>query len=249
MCLFEHLRQRSIGVGLTLAACVATVWLWLSGDLGLYVHPRYFVFTVIAAALGLVIVVASFVVRVPPDDAAPATRARRTWRGVLSIAVVTACIFGVVALIVLPPATLTSATADQRSVNSGTVVGAGAPQATGDTADYGVKEWATALRQSTDLQGIAGSPAELTGFISADPDDPENVFFVTRFFVTCCAADAQPVGVPVYQPDWQQSLALDDWVEVTGAFDLNPSVKSRQPMVLMPNQVTSVDEPSDPYVY
>lgn len=247
--MFDSLRQRWIGVVLTLVACVATVWLWLNGDLGLYVHPRYFAFTVIAAACGIVLVVASFVVRVPADDATDGGRARRAWRHGLSVAVVVASVFGIGALIVLPPATLTSATADQRSVNSGTVVGSGAQQAAGDTADYGVKEWATALRQSTDLQGIAGKPATLTGFISADPDDPDNVFFITRFFVTCCAADAQPVGVPVYQPDWKSSLTLDDWVEVTGAFDLNPSVKSRQPMVILPQQVSPVDEPSDPYVY
>jgi uncharacterized repeat protein (TIGR03943 family) len=249
MFLYDVLRQRWIGVVLTLAACVSTVWLWLNGDLGLYVHPRYFVFTVAAALIGIVLVVASFVVRVPTDDPVDGGAARRAWRRALSIAVVAACIFGVGSLILLPPATLTSATADQRSVNSGTVVGSGAQKATGDTAGFGVKEWATALRQSTDLDGVAGSTASLTGFISADPDDPDNVFFVTRFFVTCCAADAQPVGVPVYQPDWQQSLALDDWVEVTGAFDLNPSVKSRQPMVLVPQQVTGTDEPDDPYVY
>jgi uncharacterized membrane protein YcgQ (UPF0703/DUF1980 family) len=53
----------------------------------------------------------------------------------------------------------------------------------------------------------------------------------------------------VYQPDWKSSLELDDWVEVTGAFDLNPSVKSRQSMVIVPRQVSSVDEASDPYVY
>ena len=234
---------------LTLAACVATVWLWLDGGLGLYVHPRYFAFTVVAAVVGIVVVVASFIVRVPADEVADGGVGRRAWRRALSIVVVVLCVFGAGSLVLLPPATLTSATADQRSVNSGTVVGAGAQQATGDTADFGVKEWATALRQSTDLQGIAGSPATLTGFISADPDDPQNVFFVTRFFVTCCAADAQPVGVAVFQPDWKQSLALDDWVEVTGAFDLNPSVKSRQPMVLVPQQVSEVDEPNDPYVY
>jgi putative membrane protein len=247
--LFDALRQRYIGVVLTLVACVATVWLWLTGDLGLYVHPRYFVFTVIAAVVGIVVVVVSFVVRVPADEEARGGAARRAWRRVLSVAVVAACVFGVGSLILVPPATLTSATADQRSVNSGTVVGAGAAAVGGDTADFGIKEWATALRQSTDLQALAGSPAALTGFISADPDDPENVFFVTRFFVTCCAADAQPVGVGVYQPGWRQSLKLDDWVEVTGSFDLNPSVKSRQPMVLVPQQVTAVDEPSDPYVY
>lgn len=247
--MYDALRQRYIGVILTLVACVATVWLWLTGDLGLYVHPRYFVFTVIAAVVGIVVVVVSFVVRVPVEDPIRAGAARQAWRRIVSVVVVAACVFGVGSLILLPPSTLTSATADQRSVNSGTVVGAGAAAVGGDTADFGIKEWATALRQSTDLQALAGSPAALTGFISADPDDPENVFFVTRFFVTCCAADAQPVGVGVYQPGWKQSLKVDDWVEVTGSFDLNPSVKSRQPMVLVPQQVTAVDEPSDPYVY
>lgn len=82
-----------------------------------------------------------------------------------------------------------------------------------------------------------------------DPDDPENVFYVSRFLVTCCAVDAQPTGIPVYYPNWASSFATDDWVQVDGEFTTNQSRGSTQPIALVPDQVTPIEQPSDPYLY
>ena len=82
-----------------------------------------------------------------------------------------------------------------------------------------------------------------------DPDDPQNVFYVARFVITCCAVDAQPVGVPVYQPGWQEQHPVDSWVQVAGRFAATPSAASAQPIAIVPTSVTSVDQPAEPYVY
>lgn len=120
-----------MGVALTLVSAAATIWLAATGRLSLYIHPRYTVFTLTMALLAVLIMVA--VIIWPPHDEgrdhdqhddhhakadrgrdaghgeshAPGRR-RSTWSlARLSILLVTG-----LALLVVPPATL-SATARQ----------------------------------------------------------------------------------------------------------------------------------------
>ena len=109
-------------------------------------------------------------------------------------------------------------------------------------------EWSSLLAQTSDPAFYAGKPVDVIGFITPDPD-ADDVFYVSRFMITCCAVDAQPIGVPVYLPDWQAQFEADDWVEVTGEFVSNRSTESTAPIALDPAEVTGVDEPSDPYLY
>jgi putative membrane protein len=67
--------------------------------------------------------------------------------------------------------------------------------------------------------------------------------------VTCCAVDAQPVGVPVHLPGWQDDFEADQWVRVAGTFDTNPSRSSTQPLALRPDTIDAVDQPEEPYLY
>jgi putative membrane protein len=234
-------------VVLALVVCVVTLWLGVTGQLVLYIHPRYVVFTMIMAGLALVIGLATLTVRASHDHEEPP---RYRWLSVTGLAL--AAVVAIV-LVVVPPATLTSSTAIQRDINS-TGVGAGAQ--TIDTAGpanasshFSVLDWASLLSQTNDPAFYADRAADVTGFITASPDDPANVFYVSRFIITCCAVDAQPVGVPVYQPNWQDTLAADDWVRVTGDFASNPSTKSADPIALVPTGVTETETPDDPYLF
>jgi putative membrane protein len=254
----------TVGLVLLAACIVSTLWLTITGQLGLYIHPRYFVFTGIMAVIGLVATVAGFALR--PADAAeehdhdhgsaaePSAGARAPLRARASrVAVAAVVTITVVAVLVLPPRTLTNSTVTQRALNSSTVASDAAPDqellGTSDFSTLGVKDWSQLLAQTTDPTFFTSKSVDITGFVSADPDDPEDVFYVTRFVVTCCAVDAQPVGVPVYQPGWSSTLQKDEWVRVTGPFASNPSAKSRQPLAVMPQGVQQVDQPADPYVY
>lgn len=249
--LARYLAERWRGIGLSLVVVVATVWLGVTGQLGLYIHPRYFVFTVIMAVLGLAFVVASFVF--PSTPAGERTSPRRLALSVTGSAVL--LVIAGVAVLALPPATLTSATATQREVNSGGLDTTDAAEqaatlvGTGDYERLSVKEWVSLLAQSDDPALFADKTARLTGFVLPDADDPDNVFYVARFVVTCCAVDAQPIGVPVYLPGWSNSYSTDEWVEVTGEFTPNPSGSAAASLAVEPTTIDSVEQPSDPYVY
>lgn len=241
--------QRWRGVILTAAIVAATAWLAVSGQLVLYIHPRYIVFTVVMAVIALALSIAAVLVQ-PHDDDDEAQRP-----GGLGIAAVVVAAVFVVGLVALPPATLSAETASQRDIVGST---AGSDAQLVEDADaapteafakFTVVDWSSLLRQTGDLEFYAGKPVDVVGFIVADADAPQDVFLVSRFIVTCCAVDAQPVGVPVYSPGWQQRLAVDDWVRVTGEFTTNPAAASTQPLAIDPAAVEIVEQPSEPYLY
>jgi putative membrane protein len=248
-----HNLSRWRGVVLITLALVATLWLAGNDRLTLYIHPRYVVFTVVMAVIALVLVVASTLLRPghSHDDDEPPRRSRTiasVVAGVLAIAVA-------LAMIIIPPATLTSATVAQREINSsgvGVEVQSVA-DAEGSTdaafAAFTVLDWASLLRQTTDTTFYASKPVDVVGFITEDAADPDNVFYASRFIITCCAVDAQPVGVPVYLPGWKDQFELDEWVAVTGEFATNPSQSSEQPIALVPDEVAPTGEPAEPYLF
>jgi len=241
------------GVVLIGIAVIATVWLALGNQLVLYIHPRYIVFTVVMSVIALTLAVASVVIRRTghDDDDAPV---RGVPRAVSIVALGLSTLFAA-AMIILPPATLSSATATQRDINSSAIttptqsVSDADAAPTGAFATFTVVDWASLLRQTSDLEFYSGKPVDVVGFITADSDDPQNVFYVSRFVVTCCAVDAQPAGIPVYLPNWPDTYQLDQWVEATGEFVTNPSDRSAQGIALEPVSVTVVEQPSEPYLY
>ncbi len=245
--------QRWRGLVIIGAMAAVTLWLAASGQLALYIHPRYNLFTVLMSIIAVVLVVGALVGRRHHDDedAPPPPRRSR------AVALTAAGIAGVftVGMVVVPPATLSTATAEQREINSTAASDAAAFEAA-TTADaeqvarFTVREWATILRQTSDLAFFADKPVtELVGFVTPDAVDPENVFYVSRFSVTCCAVDAQPLGVPVYLPGWSSELAADQWVSIDGSFGSNPSSDSDQPVVILPDAVTPIEQPREPYLF
>lgn len=249
----EKFVQRWLGVTLSLIGVVAILWLGATGRLELYIHPRYTVFTVVMAVIGGAASIAAFLL-VPGtahddehDDEEPP---RTGWRAALAVTgSVLLVAASVVALLVLPPATLTSATANNRDIaSSSSLADADTTSLVGgDSTTFTVKDWATLLHQGLGDDFFAGKPAAFSGFLVAS-DDPD-VVYVGRFLVTCCAVDAQPLGVPVLLPGWQDDFAIDDWVAVTGDFVPNPDPEGSEPIVLVPDSFDAIDQPAQPYVY
>ena len=238
------------GVILTLVGLVATIWLGLTGQLVLYIHPRYTVFTIAMAGIAAVLALASFAV-VPVaqnehEHQVDGVESRRSWLwSVGSILMIGAAIVG---LLFLPPSTLTTATVAQRDLNGSASALTSKPPAHGDYSAFTVRDWASLLRSGAGKDFFADKTATVTGFISPDKSD-QNVFYVTRFVVTCCAVDAQPIGVPVYHPGWQNQYKTDSWVTVSSYFRANPNPASPEGIVLIPDAVTPIAQPAQPYVY
>ena len=117
----------------------------------------------------------------------------------------------------------------------------------GDTSTFTVKDWASLLRQGAGMDYLAGKSAQVSGFVV--PSNDEDVYYLARFAITCCAVDAQPIGVPVYEPGWQDHYDESSWLAVTGGFIDNPDASADNPIVLEPTSTESIDEPAQPYVY
>ncbi|WFR67950.1 TIGR03943 family protein [Curtobacterium flaccumfaciens] len=256
-----------LGLGSVLAVALCTLWLALAGHLDLYINPRYSVFTIVLAAVAVPASVAALVVVArghghSHDDADPDETAHdhgrrpggagRLTRIVLGGVAALVTIGVTAAMLVLPPTTLSARTAQQRSVDSATLsnaTGSGAAvsllgSGSVDTSGYGVKDWAALIRQTTDTTSLVGKRVELSGFVVPASDGS---FTLTRFVISCCAVDAQPVGLGVVTdgavPD------EDQWVTVTGALAANPDQSADARIVIRAAKVTKIAQPKDPYEY
>lgn len=242
--------QRWRGVALTLVIAVVTVILGFSGQLGLYIHPRYFVFTIVLAVIALAFVVGALLWRGHVHDD------QRTGRRATLVAVAGIVVIGalVVAMVVVPPASLSAASAAQRSMTTGASALLVEDTATDELVSTGATDrltlgdWSALIARQADPAYFAGMTATMSGFVMPYTEPDDGVFYVARFQVTCCTVDAQPVGVAVLLEDWAGGYPVDSWVEITGSFVPAPDGVSSS-VVLEPSEIIAVDEPLDPYEY
>lgn len=235
------------GVLLLMVIGVAVLWLGGTGQLPLYIHPRYVVFTIGLTTVGVLLASASLVVNPVSAKQLP----RGGWRqgGIVGLVLLVAGM-----MLVVAPQTLGTVTASQRVINSGVAGGSTRPseasllQQRGSYLRFDVRDWASLLAQADQPSLYQHKPAKLSGLVAPSPDDAD-VFFVSRFVVSCCAVDARPVGVPVYQPGWQQRFKADDWVEVNGEFIGHPTTGISHKTVVRPDYITAIERPENPYVY
>ncbi|HEY9306196.1 MAG TPA: TIGR03943 family protein [Microbacterium sp.] len=151
---------------------------------------------------------------------------------------------GVVVLtLVLPPASLSAELAMSRDVGATPLFG-GADTvqlaSTGDTASFGVGDWATVFATATNPDAFDGDTVELTGFVTPGDD---GAFDLTRLIITHCVIDAQPASLPIVgaapSPDTGQ------WVTITGT--VRSSSDGR--LVVDAADIAEISEPEDPYEY
>jgi uncharacterized repeat protein (TIGR03943 family) len=246
---FRQFMERWQGIFLCLVGSVAALWLGATKHLNLYIHPRYITFTVILALIATIISIISFKHHYEPDVAK-----KSKYQIPINVGIVILCVAALVGLLAIKPATLTTSTVNQRGINSSITTGIKTTNAVplfggGNFDNFTIKDWSSLLVQTNDLSFYKGKSVNITGFVSPDPDDAQNVFFVSRFVLTCCAVDARPIGVPVYAPNWQAQYKADNWVIVKGGFIANPSAQSQQRVVVKPDSIAATTQPKVPYVY
>ena len=155
---------------------------------------------------------------------------------------------GVVVLtLVLPPASLSAELAMSRDVGATPLFG-GADTvqlaSTGDTASFGVGDWATVFATATNPDAFDGDTIELTGFVTpADAAAGDGAFDLTRLVITHCVIDAQPASLPIVGA--AASPGTGQWVSITGT--VRSSSDGR--LVVDADAVEQIAEPEDPYEY
>jgi putative membrane protein len=242
---------------------VYTLSLYFNQQLALYIHPRYILFTVALNTVSLVACGIGFVLTAWRMGDAPARSGTAVpspgsassvpWRPSVTILVAGLVL---VAAYALPARTLSSDTADQRSANFNSVQaqpsGSGAGGDTlalfgADTSRLTVADWALAFNLRSTPESYVGKEVDVVGFVFHPKDTPEDIFYVSRFSITCCAVDARPLGLPVYSPGWQEEFEEDSWVRVTGSF-AETEEDIVEPVVVTPENIEPTERPEDPYV-
>lgn len=110
-----------------------------------------------------------------------------------------------------------------------------------------VLDWVRAFNYADDPGVYTGERADVIGFVYHDSSLGDGEFMVSRFTVTCCAADATGIGLRV---QWPNAAALEGnaWVRVRGP--VQPSVYAGRPIPLVvAESVEGVEPPAQPYLY
>ncbi len=243
------------GLALCAIGLIATLGLAATGDLTLYIHPRYVVFTVLLSIVGAVLFAAAVWATATGrgaahghghdhghDDGDGDGRGPRRPRTLTAVATAALILAAGAALLVAPPTTLS---AERASSTAGASEGGGdAPRPSlvgSDPTRFSVRDWASILGGGATAGDLVGQQADVTGFLLRDDDGGARI---GRYSVTCCTVDAQLFAVPVSASDLPAALRSGEWVRITGTFADDADGATR----LRPTTVDAVEEPDDPYL-
>lgn len=219
-------------------AAVYITFLGATNQLGLYIHPRYTLFTVIMA------VIAFILTSVDKSNIHDDSSHRTFDLAMLPL------IFLLVTALFLPARTLSSATVSQRTTDAGSIITTADSKSSallfaGSSKGLGIADWSRLLLTNTDANFYLNKPANVSGFVY-DAAFGDDTIWIARFVLTCCAVDAQPTGIPVRIPNWSSEYKQDEWIRVEGTFSLQPTARGEQ-IVLVPDKINKIDTPKDPY--
>ncbi|MEW6401122.1 MAG: TIGR03943 family protein [Chloroflexota bacterium] len=110
-----------------------------------------------------------------------------------------------------------------------------------------ILDWMRIFNYEEDLSPYLNENARVVGFVYHDDRLPEDQFLLSRFVISCCAADAFAVGIPV-QWDGTDALEENTWVEVEGPVQLTEFDGQKAPLVIATG-VQTVRAPEQPYLF
>ncbi|MFM6044114.1 MAG: TIGR03943 family putative permease subunit [Dolichospermum sp.] len=224
---------------------------WLTGKLYLLIHPDYF-WLAIAGGIGLLIV--GFFKGLQlwkhhrQPDKANALHINVFPPGWGSFLLLTAAILG----LIITPRAFASQTALDRGVTE--LIGATRVQPQAFRAQVRPEErslvdWVRTLNVYPEPDAYAGQKVKVQGFVIYQPNVSQEYIFLARFILTCCAADAYPVGLPVQLPtSSRQKYPPDTWLEVEGQMTTQTIGDKRQ-LTIAANSLKKIPQPQNPYSY
>ncbi|MDC0832437.1 TIGR03943 family protein [Geitlerinema sp. CS-897] len=222
---------------------------WLNGKLRILIHPAY-TWLCVAAAIGFLLVATWKSLQLWKRRRLPIVPQQHIslfppgWSSALLL-------LAAFAGLVITPRPFTSQVALERGVTDALAITRVEPQsfrANLNPEDRSIIDWTRTLSVYPEPDAYAGDPVDVVGFVIHAPDLPENYFIVARFTITCCAADAYPVGLPVKLTDERQAYPPDTWVRVRGKI-LSAVLQDRRQVAILAEAIESVPEPENPYSY
>lgn len=240
-----------------LEACAIGAWgivltkLWLSGQLFLLVHPNYIPLTAIAG-LGLIAIGAVEAWRVFQRRRYSYTNNNQQHVTLIkpSLSSSLLLIVAIVALFI-NPRPFTSEKAIHRGVIDNVADARTIPKsfrASNRPEERTLVEWVRTISAYPEPDAYKGQKVKFTGFVVHAPDQPDNEFLITRFVITCCAADVYPVSLPIKITESRAKYPPDRWLQIEGQADVE-TTKGKRQVVIVASNITAIAEPKNPYDY
>ena len=110
-----------------------------------------------------------------------------------------------------------------------------------------ILDWVKLFYFEKDLNPFIGQQASVVGFVYRDESLPQGQFFVSRFILSCCAADGDAVGMIVDTPQ-ADTFEKDTWIKVTGSVDA-VSFDGKPSPHIHAETIEIVPQPDQPYLY
>ncbi|MBD3327764.1 TIGR03943 family protein [Candidatus Peregrinibacteria bacterium] len=225
-----------------LAIIFLTISVWLIrlyfiGNLMNYIVPKYSIIVLTAAIIigffGILIMIYSKQFK--------AINKNISWGSLLLLIV--PCILG----LTVSPAPLSSVAAFNKGIQTdiSTVKISTPANFSIDSKQRSFAEWISFLESTTNPEDYIGKEVKITGFVLKNDELENNEFYLARFVMRCCAADAKPVGLKVIS-DKEITWQNDDWLEIKGVFQ-NSIDDKKSPEIKLSNAMV-VSIPDNPYI-
>lgn len=212
-------------------------YLWSSGEMTRYLGPR----TYWVVPFGAVTLLGAAGVHLATLRSRPAQKLSLGQIGGLSILLIP-----MVAVIIVPRAELGALAASRKVTGGVGAAGYIAPPPVTSNAEPSFIDvhFANESTETGATRGVVeGRAMELVGFVSQPPGSPGGSFELSRFYVSCCAADAIPYSVVIDPAGVSGDFSADTWLSVSGVLR-----QDAEGFTLEAQGIRKVEEPQDPYL-
>jgi uncharacterized repeat protein (TIGR03943 family) len=233
---------------------------WVSGELNILIHPNFFALTNTTGVFLILIATYKGAVLANQQWRSRRVRNRDGRTGTPAMQHITlfppgwsASLLLLTALVgfVISPRVFASEKAMMRDVNDFLPVTQSQPQAfrtASNPEDRSLVDWVRTLTVYPEPDAYTGQKVNVQGFVIHLPNLPENYLMISRFVITCCAADAYPIGLPVKLSESRTTYPPDTWLEIQGEM-MTQTLDNRRQLTILANSIQEIPEPRNPYEY
>jgi putative membrane protein len=206
------------------------IYLWLSGRATTYIGPKT-AWVVTLGAITLPVVAVAYLWGARSHARTPSVR--ELGANALLIAPI------LFALMVPAPSLGALAVKNKRTKNPPAPIDA---PSDGKIRLYEIAWAADSAKYAAANKITTGTPVDFVGFVSRNKL-PGGQLELSRFFVSCCAADATAYSLKITPPAGQPPTPVDTWVRIRGTLAGRPGYT----LTVAATDLDKVSEPSNPY--
>ncbi|MCU0543652.1 MAG: TIGR03943 family protein [Oscillatoriaceae cyanobacterium Prado104] len=237
---------------------------WITGKLNILIHPNYFALTVTGGICLIAIGGLKIWQILKVDRTKNRSRTTPSIDSPRIAAVQHVTLFPPsfgstlmlsVALIglITTPRTFTSQTALERGLTESLPITRLQPQEFRNATkpeNRSLVEWVRLLNFNPEPDTYRGQKVKVQGFVIHPPNISEQYLWIGRFIITCCAADAYPIGLPVKLPPGQSRVSFppDTWWEIQGEAS-SEELEGKRKLIIQASSLDRIPEPKNPYDY